>query len=326
MTDNPIGSPKENTTIDDNIVLPFEVKPLGSRGRVVRLGSVIDEIIQKHDYPDSVSRLLGEAVSLVALLGSALKFEGKLILQTQTDGPVSMIVANYTSNGSKAGHIRGYAHFNAEAVAACENENKLIGKGRLALTIDQGEHMDNYQGIVALNGQTISDAAHGYFKQSEQIPTALKLSAGIIETDNGKSWRAGAIIIQHMPEDGNASPVGFPSVDPLSGEVRGGFDQNFVEDENWARARVLLETAKDHELLDPTLEPERLLYRLYHEDGVTVYDKSTLDHQCTCSREKVLDTLSSFSQDDRDAMVVDGKIEVTCQFCSKVQTFKAGSV
>ena len=315
----------DNQTIEDDIVLPFEVKPLGSRGRVVRLGAVIDEILTKHDYPESVSRLLGEAVSLVALLGSALKFEGKLILQTQTNGPVSLIVANYTSNGSDCGHVRGYAHFDAEAVAACEKPSKLIGKGHLALTIDQGDHMDNYQGIVALNGQTISDAAHGYFKQSEQIPTALKLAAGEIETSKGKSWRAGAIIIQHMPADGNASPVGFPSGDPLSGSG-GGFDENFVEDENWARARVLLETVEDHELLDPTLEPERLLYRLYHEDGVTAYDKLTLEHKCTCSREKVIDTLSSFSQEDRDGMVVDGQIEVTCQFCSNVHKFKAGTI
>ena len=317
MSDNTNIAPE----IDDNIVLPFEVKPLGSRGRVVRLGSVIDEIIQKHDYPDSVSRLLGEAVSLVALLGSALKFEGKLILQTQTNGPVSMIVANYTTNGDKFGHVRGYAHFDAQAVELCDKESKLIGKGHLAMTIDQGDHMDNYQGIVALNGQTISDAAHGYFKQSEQIPTALKLSAGAVETPEGISWRAGAIIIQHMPEDGKASPVGFPS-----GDAPGGFDEHFVEDENWARARVLLESTQDHELLDPTLEPERLLYRLYHEDGVTAYDKSTLEHQCTCSREKVLDTLSSFSQEDRDGMVVDGQIEVTCQFCSSTHSFKAGSV
>jgi molecular chaperone Hsp33 len=302
---------------DDNLILPFEVKPLGSRGRVVRLGSVVDEIISKHDYPDAVSTLLAEAVGLVAMLGSALKFKGKLILQTRTDGPVSMIVADYTTPGD----IRGYAHFDREKVEALASDFApvdLIGKGHLALTIDQGEDMDNYQGIVALDGCSLAQAAHGYFAQSEQIPTRLKIAAGQLANEHGKNWRAGAIMVQHMPASGPASPISI-----ASGDAPEGYEEVIREDDDWAKARLLLETTEDHELLDPMLEPERLLYRLYHEDGVTAYTPSRLVHKCTCSKERVLNTLASFSDQDRRDMVVDGQIEVTCQFCSNTHRFDA---
>ena len=303
--------------VDDNLILSFEVKPLGSRGRVVRLGSVVDEIISKHDYPAPVSNLLAEAVALVAMLGSALKFDGKLILQTRTNGPVSMIVADYSTPGD----IRGYAHFDREKVEAVGTDADaaaLLGSGHLALTIDQGEEMDNYQGIVALDGCMLGEAAHGYFQQSEQIPTSLKIAAGQLANDSGSKWRAGAIMVQHMPASGPASPMHF-----ASGDAPEGYGEVVREDDDWAKARLLLETTEDHELLDPMLAPERLLYRLYHEDGVTAYTPSRLAHKCTCSKERVLTTLASFSEQDRRDMVVDGQIEVTCQFCSNVHRFDA---
>lgn len=304
--------------LPDDSVLPFEVKPLGVRGRIVRLGPVIDEIIAKHNYPKNVSEVLAQAVALVAMLGNSLKFEGKLTLQTQSNGPVSMLVVDYTTPSK----MRGYAHFDAESVEEVENIGALIGKGHLALTIDQGEDMDNYQGIVALDGiaageTVLADAADHYFKQSEQIPTSLKLSAGLLTNEAGKTWRAGAIMVQHVPNSGPASPMEFSSGD--NPDEQSG---NIAEDDDWTKARLLLETTEPHELLDPLLEPERLLYRLYHEDGVTVYSHSNIKHQCTCSKERVLDMLASFSTQEKADMVVDGQVEVVCQFCSSIHRFQ----
>jgi len=288
--------------LQDDSVLPFEVKPLGVRGRLVRLGPVVDEIIAKHDYPDSVSQVLAQAVALVAMLGNSLKFEGKLTLQTRSDGPLSMLVVDYTTPGK----MRGYAHFDRDGVDKADDAGALIGKGHLALTIDQGEDTDNYQGIVALDGtvsgqNVLADAADHYFKQSEQIPTSLKLAAGLLTNETGQGWRAGAIMVQHVPD---------------------GQHENAVADDSWARARLLLETTEPHELLDPLLEPQRLLYRLYHEDGVTVYTPAQLQHQCTCSKQRVLDMLASFTAQERADMVVDGQVEVVCQFCSNTHRFK----
>ena len=311
----------------DDEVLPFEVKPLGVRGRVVRLGAVIDEIISKHDYPDNVSTVLAEAVALVAMLGNSLKFEGKLILQTRTDGPLSMLVVDYTTPGQ----MRGYAHYDKQGVQGIEDNSVLVGKGHLALTIDQGEDMENYQGIVALDGvlpgdenaddQILAHAAHNYFRQSEQIPTSLKLAAGSLTNEAGNSWRAGAIMVQHVPESGPASPIAVSS-----GDAPDGHAEEIIEDDNWTRARFLLETTEAHELLDPTLDSAQLLYRLYHEDGVTVYTASELHHECTCTKERVLDMLASFSPEERADMVVDGQVEVTCQFCSNTHRFKPEEV
>jgi len=284
--------------LHDDGILPFEIKPLGVRGRIVRLGPMIDEILSKHDYPDNVSAMLAEAVALVAMLGNSLKFKGKLTLQTRSDGPLSMLVVDYTTPGK----MRGYAHFDRQAVEGISDNNALIGKGHLALTIDQGEDMENYQGIVALaggkNSQVLADAAHNYFAQSEQIPTSLKLAAGSVTTEMGTSWRAGAIMVQHVPGSG------------------------LVEEDSWSKARLLLETTEVHELLDPTLAPERLLFRLFHEDGVTVHTPSNLQHQCSCSKTRVLDMLASFSDAERADMVVEGQVEVVCQFCSNTHRFK----
>jgi molecular chaperone Hsp33 len=305
----------------DNLVMPFEVKPLGVRGRIVRLGDVVDDIIHRHDYPQPVSALLAEAVALTAMLGASLKFDGKFILQTNSDGPVDLLVADYASPGK----IRGYARFDAEIVGSMKDPTPqaLLGKGHLAMTIDQGLGAERYQGIVALGGVTLTEAALGYFVQSEQIPTRLKLAAGPLLARGGKSekWRAGAIMVQHLPREGGMSPM------PLSsGDAPEGSQETVSEDDNWVKARLLLDTAEDHELLDPMLSPEELLYRLYHEDGVTVYPAVTLERHCTCSREKIGELLRSFSEDDRNAMLKDGEIGVTCEFCSTRYRFQPEEV
>jgi molecular chaperone Hsp33 len=301
-----------------DLVLPFEVKPLGIRGRVVRLGPVIDDILARHDYPAAVSAVLAQSVALAALLGSTLKFQGKFILQTKTEGPVSMLVADFVSpNG-----VRGVARFGKDAVAGLgpnPSEQQLLGEGYLAMTVDQGSDMDRYQGIVPLGKGTLADAAHTYFAQSEQIPTRLQLAAGPLQFKGDKTahWRAGAILIQHLPREGGISPVAFSS-----GDAPEGHDEEVQENDDWVKARLLLETVEAHELLDPSLSSEELLYRLYHEDGVTVYPALSLQRHCTCSQETVRTMLRNFSEQDRADMVEDGAIKVTCEFCSTPYVFK----
>ena len=300
----------------DDLVMTFEVKALGLRGRLVRLGAVVDDILHRHDYPPPVSALLAEAVALTAMLGASLKFRGKFILQTRTDGAVDMIVADFVSPGG----IRGYARFDRaklEALGPNPSQAQLIGKGHLAMTVDQGSEMDRYQGIVALDGADLSAAAHSYFTQSEQIPTRLKLAAGPVLTrgQRNESWRAGAIMVQHLPRHGGSSPLPRNSGDAPEPEAPA------AEHDDWVKARLLLDTAEAHEMLDPMLNAERLLFRLYHEDGVTAYAAHPLHRHCTCSQESVAAMLRGFPPEDRKDMVEDGAIGVTCEFCSTRYSF-----
>jgi molecular chaperone Hsp33 len=296
----------------DDFVLPFEVKPLGVRGRVVRLGAVVDDILHRHAYPAPVSALLGEAVALTAMLGTALKFDGKFILQTKTDGAADMIVADFVAPGG----VRGYAHYRPEAGTAL-NEPSLLGQGHLAMTIDQGPDTERYQGIVPLQGSTLTEAAHVYFTQSEQIPTRIKLASGHLMGKGGaENWRAGAIMVQHLPDRGRPSPLR-----ETSGDAPPGSEAPIEEDDRWVKARLLLDTAEDHELLDPLLTPEELLYRLFHEDGVTVYRPTPLERHCSCSRQRIGDILGSFTDAERRDMARGGIITVTCEFCSSVYEF-----
>jgi molecular chaperone Hsp33 len=298
-----------------DIVLPFEVKPLGIRGRIVRLGPVVDEILSLHAYPAPVSALVAQSVAMAALLGTTLKFAGKFILQTKSNGPVSMLVADFLSpNG-----VRGVARYDAARMAMAQglDEATLLGQGHLAMTIDQGPDMERYQGIVPLGGVTLADAAHTYFRQSEQIPTRLKLASGplMMRGDKLSHWLAGAIMVQHLPRTGGSSPIPFSS-----GDAPEGIEQ-VQESDDWVKARLLLDTVEDHELLDPTLPLEDLLYRLYHEDGVTVYPATQLSRHCTCSRDTVASMLRNFTPQERTDMIEDGKVRVTCEFCSTTYTF-----
>ena len=304
-----------------DLVLPFEIKPLGVRGRVVRLGPVIDDILSRHDYPPAVSALLAEAVALTAMLGTALKFDGKFILQTKSDGPVDMIVADYAAPGG----VRGYARYVRDKIEALTpaSQQDLLGTGHLAMTVDQGQDMERYQGIVPLDGNTLTQAAHTYFTQSEQIPTRLRLAAGPLLERGARTqtWRAGAIMVQHLPREGGSSPLPFSS-----GDAPAGHDEQPRENDNWVKARLLLDTVEDHEMLDPMVSPEELLYRLYHEDGVTVYPALPLIRHCTCSRSSIETMLKRFSPEERDSMVENGEIGVTCEFCSTLYRFAPESL
>ena len=311
----------------DDSVLPFQVEALGVRGRLVRLGPMLTAMLARHNYPRAVEGLLAEAVALTAMLGTSLKIEGKFILQTKTDGPVDMLVVDFSTPGS----MRGYAHFDEDAVARLEAvgeripQEQLLGSGYLAMTIDGGGAEDRYQGVVPLDGETLTNAANTYFAQSEQIPTEVLLCAGqLVEqgADGDAGWRAGGIVVQHLPEGGAPSPM---EVD--SGILPEGMDApELEEDDSWTRAKFLVQTTQDHELLDPTLAGERLLYRLYHEDGVRAFTPIDIERHCTCSRVRVSDMLSQFDANDLADMVKDGKIEVTCEFCNALYCFEPEDV
>jgi molecular chaperone Hsp33 len=306
--------------IKDDVVVPFQAERAGARGRLVRLGSAVDEILSGHDYPDAVANFLGEAIALTAMIGSSLKFKGKLILQTKTDGPISMLVVDYTTNGC----LRAYASYNSQVITASEsadysNMSQWLGVGHMALTVDQGADMERYQGIVALNGRSLGEAAEDYFQQSEQIPSLVRLHVAkhyTAEVTAGSHWhwRAGGLLVQYLTAEGGTHAV----VDAPGDGVEDFED----EDDNWRRARILGESVEAHELLDPELAPERLLFRLYHEEGVRVYDKHDLIAECSCSEDKVKAMLQNFSADERHDMVeASGKIKVTCEFCNRKYLF-----
>ena len=312
----------------DDTILPFEVAALDLRGRVVRLGPAVDEILNRHDYPAPVANLLGEAVALAALFGSSLKFEGRFILQTQTDGPVRMLVVDYSTRGQ----IRACARFDKARVAAAISANEtspgaLLGRGHLAMTIDQGADMSRYQGVVALDGGSLEDAAHEYFRRSEQIPTRVRLAVAeeFRPGQNGakQRWRAGGIMLQFLPKAAERARVA--DLDP--GDAPEGVETHVVpEDDAWVEGRSLVETVEDVELIDPSVSSERLVYRLFHERGVRVFRNANVVAQCSCSRANVEAMLKSFSQADRDDMVEDGKISVTCEFCSATYVFAPAEV
>ncbi len=309
----------------DDMILPFEVASLDLRGRVVRLGPALDEILNAHAYPAAISKLLGEAVVLTVLLGSSLKFDGRFILQTKTDGPVRMLVVDYRTPG----RVRACAQFDPAMVAGTTSKSagELLGRGHLAMTIDQGQEMSRYQGLVALNGGTLEDAAHEYFLRSEQIPTKVRLAvAEELRAGAGgprHRWRAGGMLLQFLPK--KAERMRGPDLDP--GDAPPGTVRHDVpEDDAWVEGRSLIATVEDIELIDPSLSSERLLYRLFHEHGVRVFKSAPVEAKCSCSRDSVTNMLKSFSQADRDEMVQDGVISVTCEFCNSKYVFAPAEV
>lgn len=301
----------------DDAVLPFEVDALDLRGRLTRLGSALDDILLKHDYPTPVGKLLGEAIVLTTLLGSALKFDGRFILQTKTDGPVSFLIVDFQAPD----RLRAYARYDASRLKDGQNSGALLGKGHLAMTIDQGPDMSRYQGLVALDGGSLEDAAHEYFLRSEQIPTRVRLAVGE-EWRGGEGgkmhWRAGGMLLQFLPK----APERAKQADLHPGDAPEGAVTHIVaEDDAWIEGQSLISTVEDVELLDSDLSGERLLYRLFHERGVRVFAPLPLRAQCSCSRDAVSSMLNSFAPKDRADMVKDGKVVVTCEFCSSVYEF-----
>jgi molecular chaperone Hsp33 len=302
----------------DDMVLPFQIDSHALRGRLVRLGSTIDAILNRHDYPEPVAVLLGEALVLAAALAATLKYDGVFTLQTKGDGPVTMMVADVTTEGA----LRGYAQVNRsklEAALASATRGaaaagldgpvpRLLGAGYLAFTVDQGPETERYQGIVELTGATLADCIHHYFRQSEQFQAAINLAVGRVAdaTDSQPRWRGGALMIQRLP-------------DPRGAEAE-------EREEGWRSAMVLMASGTRKELLDPALPPERLLYRLFHEEGVRVYQTRHLSDSCRCSRQRVTGMLRGLPMAELDDLKVDGKLIVTCEFCNRSYGFSEGDL
>jgi len=306
----------------DDAVRPFVVEALDVRGRAIQMGPALDTILARHDYPPPVSRLLAEAIVLAVLLGSSLKIDGRFTLQTETDGPVDMLVVDYRTGGA----IRAYARFDADRVTAAlaageATPGALLGRGTLAMTIDQVAAA-RYQGVVPLEGESLEEVAHTYFRQSEQIPTRVRLAVAEMQLREAGAlrhfWRAGGLIVQFLPE----STDRMRQPDLPGGDAPEGVEADVTsEDDAWVEARALVETVEDDELTDPSVPVENLLFRLFHERGVRVFNALGVRDQCSCSREKVSGVLANFSAAEIADSVEQGAISVTCEFCGTKYEF-----
>jgi molecular chaperone Hsp33 len=299
----------------DDSVLPFQLDASDIRGRVARLDGVLDGILKQHDYPPVVEALVAEMAFLTALIGQTIKLRWKLSLQIQTKGAVRMIATDYygpTENGEPA-RMRAYASYDKDRLTEAAPIDQ-IGEGYFAIMINQGADMAPYQGITPIAGGSLAACAEAYFAQSEQIPTRFSLSFGMsTEADKPAHWRAGGVMLQHMPK---ASP----SVTDASGE--GGLltPSDVVGDgddgENWNRVNVLLDTVDELELIGPSVTPDALLVRLFHEEQPRVFDAQAVRFGCSCSEDKVRQSLSIYSQKDLAHMTTDeGRVTADCQFC-----------
>jgi len=303
----------------DDIVITFQLAGRPVRGRLARLGPAADEMLSAHSYPASVARLVGEAALIAVLIGDSLKFQGKLIVQASGpgsggreiggEGAVSFIVADFVPGSG----VRAYARFDPERVAALEAASEgrpgartLLGGGHFAMTIDPGPGMERYQGVTAIEGETLAEAAEHYFAQSEQVPSRLRLAVGQQVLDGGRQvWRAGGALIQRIAGD----------------EARGSSDEDFDH------ARALFDTLDDDELIDPSLSGGEVLFRLYHEDGVRVEEIRPAERRCACEREKLAGMLARFPTADREHMSKDdGSVVMTCEYCNREWTFSAQEI
>ena len=292
--------PPFEAPIIDDCVQPYLIEKTGFNGRMAKLGTSVNDVLGRHDYPEAVAWLLAEMLALGAGLASALKYDGIFTLQTKGDGPVPMLVADVTS----AGKMRGYAQIRGDIPSLAEVGNapipKLLGEGYLAFTVDQGPHTERYQGIVELSGATVEECIHHYFQQSDQFAAAVKLAAA--KSDDG--WRASSLVIQRLPEEG-------------------GFDDIGKSDEDgWRRAVTLMSSATQDEMLNPDIPPNQLLFRLFHEDGVRVFDPHGIAFGCRCSRDKIGKVLVSLGRPAlEDVRMDDGTFEVVCEFCNNTEHF-----
>lgn len=290
--------------LTDDLVAAFQLEGRAVTGRLVRMGPAIDQILAAHDYPEPVANLLGEACALAALVGASLKFDGRLILQAQGDGPVSFVVADYETTGA----LRGYCRFDPDQVQlasqgfARPGARTLLGEGVFIMTLDQGPDFERHQGVTPIEGETLALAAETYFAQSEQIPTRVRLAVGRVSDADGQRWRAGGLLSQVI------------AADTARGDTA----------DDWDHARALIDTLGDDELIDPGLAPERLLLRLFHEEGVRLMPARSLMARCRCSEDRVRGMLASFPVEEQAEMADEtGLIRVTCEYCARVYAVTA---
>jgi len=295
----------------DDTVMPFQLDRSDIRGRVARLDSVLDKVLAQHEYPPQIEALVAEAVLLTALIGQTIKLRWKLSLQIRGDGAARLVATDYYGPGKQGepARIRAYASFDESRLDTAARPFDLIGKGYFAVLLDQGQGNAPYQGITPLAGGSLSACAQEYFAQSEQIPTRFALSFGRSQMQGeAAKWRGGGIILQHMP-------TASPHVDAGKTELDIG-QSNMDADENWNRANILLDSVEDLELIGPTVQPTELLVRLFHEEMPRVYDAQPVKFGCTCSQDRVRQSLSIYSAKDIAHMITeDDVVTADCQFC-----------
>ena len=282
---------------NDNLIQPFQLESSHLRGRLVRMGDVLDVILHQHAYPDAVALLLAEAMAIASALASSLKYDGVFTLQAKGDGAVRLLVTDVTSDGG----VRAYAQFDKDKLGEAPADTKLLGAGFLAFTCALAGKDDRYQGIVSLEGGTLAEAVQHYFRQSEQLPTGIAAAA---MRDAQGHWRGGCLLLQRMPREGG---IDVESASP--------------EAEDWTRSMMLMGTCTKGELTDAELSAETLLFRLFHEEGVRIYEPQALRHQCRCSHGRVEAMLRSLPRAEVEALVVEGRVIVTCEFCNKSYGF-----
>lgn len=288
---------------NDNQVTVFQLNGQSVRGRSIQLGSELERAINaglpEGRYPDRVARLLGEAMMIGGLVARALKFDGRLVVQCHgtNEGAISLLMADCTTDG----HIRGYARWDEEALRQIELDNRnpgaqtLLGGGTFSMTIDQGPDMDQYQGLAAIEGESLSVCAEHYFAQSEQIPTKVHLACGQVQLPGGTTqWRGGGMMLQRIAQDSARAAT----------------------EEDWLTAKSLFGTLSDAELIDPDLPQSELLYRLFHEGGVRIIETMTVDADCRCSRARLEDAMGGFSKEALEDMAEEGVIKASCEFCA----------
>lgn len=331
MTDSgPTASARPPARTD--LLIPFRLDRANLRGRAVRLGPSIDAILSRHEYPPPVADLLGEALALAAVLAGTLKYDGVFTLQAKGDGPVGMMVCDVTSDGD----LRGFAEVDKAAYAALGATGpdgpvpRFLGAGHLAFTVDQGADMDRYQGIVDLAGATLTECAQHYFRQSEQIETLLRLGVGRpggarpgvarpgvarrgVARRGVARWQASALMVQRVPMTGGFG--GEPKADDS------GHADEERRDDDWRRLAILLGTVRNDEALAPDVDPAEMLFRLFHEDGIRVFEPQLLRDRCRCSDDRAESVLRMLDADDLESMTIDGIVTVSCQFCSRVRRY-----
>jgi len=303
------GTPRRDTdpvTADVDVVQPFQLDRSSLRGRLVRVGPALDEILTRHAYPEPVQRLLAETIVLATTLAAALKYDGIFTLQTKGDGPVAYTVSDVTS----VGDLRGYARFDADRLTEQQSHKgfradigSLLGSGYLAFTVDQGEHTERYQGIVELRGESLEDAVRHYFRQSEQLATGIRVAVG---KDKDGRWIGGALMLQALPSEEAAH-----AAEHTAGH----------QEDDWRRAMMLMSTVTETELLDVGLPVNQLIFRLFHEEAPRVFERKELRPGCRCSRERVATVLQSIPRGELDDLRVEGKVQVTCEFCNSTYKF-----
>lgn len=285
-----------------DLLLPFQVGIGAVRGRLVRLGPAVDKILAGHSYPKPVAALLAETLTLAALLAGSLKYDGVFTLQAQGDGPVSLVVADVTSEGA----MRGYARFDATRLAGVSDHTvpHLLAKGYLAFTVDQGPDTERYQGIVELLGDTLSECSKQYFSQSEQLDTEVKLASR--DPNDGGGWRAAGLMIQRMPGSVPGAPI-------LMGSESG---------EAWRTIRILMDSVTEAEMLDETLALDKLAWRLFNGEGLQCFEPKGLAASCRCSQAKIESALRAIPQSEIEALKDEtGAVVITCEFCRSEYRF-----